>query len=584
MDVNGLGDFKSIVLVMLMVLQSACGGGSGGGGDTNEVQVSALLPIEILPNHLSADVAIDPLVSVTFSGDIHAPSVNVDSFQLLKANAPIAGQISFVASNEIQFSVDNDLNLLARYSGKTTTDITDIEGLPLAKNIEWNFLTRDGNWQEQKALSSGAINNPVVIGSEDSMWMLYQRDNIFSGKVDLYTRYRQSDGTFSLTQLVSNNATDGNVFGEPSVKVFSNGDVLAVWQEKATDDGENEVWYNHYTNDNGTGSWGESARIAVDDVPKSQPKIVSNQTDEVYVMFKAQYGATENLMLAGYDEQTTEWSTEQQIANAHNAMDTQPSIAMDDDGNMMLLWFDIAGAVPKPQVRTRYYDSALASWGDIALINIDSAGNFGTGTKLVVDAHNNFTAVWSQKVNGALEDFPFILFNRYLPDQGWGDTAIITGSYLGINPKMAVNNEDNIMLIYQQTAADGLNLLFSSYDAVQQNWTEIELLETNEQPSGLHKISVDGEGNMMAIWNQNRSGTFFTTSGVFSVNPPAIWTRRFGPTSSSGDDEWGQAKAISSIGGTVDTPYIAQNARGEILVTWLQTVEGTLTINSRYFE
>ncbi|VAW99485.1 hypothetical protein MNBD_GAMMA19-685, partial [hydrothermal vent metagenome] len=68
--------------------------------------------VMVMPSISSTEVDRVPSIGVQFSGDIFFPSVDSDSFQLLSRGEPVAGAISFHDTNAIEFSVDDDLDLL----------------------------------------------------------------------------------------------------------------------------------------------------------------------------------------------------------------------------------------------------------------------------------------------------------------------------------------------------------------------------------------------------------------------------------------------------------------------------------------
>lgn len=564
-------------VVPLIVLNlAACGGGGNGNtnADNTAMQTSPLSVTAVTPPNDAVDTARDAPINATFDGDVLTVSVDTESFQLLKNGIPQAGSAQLLDSNRIGFTPDQELDLLSIYQPTITQELYDIDGLPLAEPFLWRFVTRDGNWGTTMSYSTGAVDQPLIISTGETLWAFHLRDNLFSGQTDVFAKRLQADNSWAASDLISNNDGDDNVAGSLSVTALSNGDLLAVWQETAG--GTDEIWYNRY--DHALDTWGTSARITFNNFDRRRPSIVSNGSDHVFVQFELEdtlSGATD-LMVIEYSVADDEWLTEQLVANDLDTVagEGQPAIAMDSAGNMMATWF------ADNRVLSCYYNLDTHSWEGVSMIDQASAGETGFGNQIIVDAQDRFTATWSQEDN--ILGIPFIWSSRFVPNQGWDEAQQIAGSDFGQQPVMRPNKDDNIILIWQQHPAVGNDdLLFSGFNSAENAWTPAELLEQGSATAGQHRLVVDASGNFMAIWKQNRSGTFFNSMGNVLIDPPAIWTRRF---DNSDDGEWRPAVAISSLDGAVDKPVMAVKSNGEIMALWMQIVDGEPGIYSRYFD
>lgn len=536
--------------------------------------------ISTTPTIFTTDVERDVQISIQFSGDILPTSVDNSSFTLSNNGASVPGSLSLSGTDAALLTPDQPLNLLTRYNPSITNSIADINGLALAQGFEWVFSTRDGIWREQQTLAGGTLENPVVIKSGETTWVFYQRGNLSSGQNDLFSR-RLTDNIWTDDTLVSNGGDDGDVAGSLSVKALTNGDLLAVWQELA-DDGTDEIWYNRYNSE--SGNWSESARVTPNNVNKLRPRIVSGPSDRIFVLFDFEdsLSMATDLSFIEYSESEERWSDEQLAANDLDLFsgDGHASATIDSSGKLIIIWFE------NQRVWSRYFAADFDDWGNTVILSfmesIDQidAGDTHLGTQLTVDSQDNLTAVWSQ-LDETL-GFSFIWANRYIPGQGWGEAEKITGSTFGGYPIMQVNNDDNIMLIWQQSPLLGSeNLLFSGYNFEEDQWTTADLLEESDQAASQHDLEVDNSGNFMAIWNQDRTGTFFDLEGNILNNPPSIRIRRF---DNAVEDDWLNPVAISSLGGVVDKPDLAVNSRGEIIALWMQMIDGSPSIQYRLFD
>jgi hypothetical protein len=563
---------KATLVSILTAVLVACGGGSSGATAQNgSVEYSDMIPLSFSPDNLSTTVERDAEISVQFSADLLPTSANSNALRLRRSDESVSGSVSLLTSDTIGFTPDKPLDLLTVYHPSITSEIADIDGRPfeVLGDGEWEFLTRDGTWGETTKVAEGAIENPLLIDEGDSMSSFLQSDNLSSGQNDLfYIPEPLADGSWATRELVSNGFNDGDVVGSVNVKRLSNGDLLAVWQE-LSDDGMDEIWYNRYTA--ATQFWGKSARVTLDNYNKLRPRLVSNASDSVFLLFDLEdsISMATDLMTIGYSAADDQWLSEKLIANDldADAGSGQASIAMDSAGNMMVLWFSNA-----KHARARYYNAKTTVWGSVKVFNQDNAGETFFGSQIIVDSQDNFIAAWSQF--DTTWEKPFIWSSRFSPVQGWGEAHQIIGSILGYQPVMQVNKDNNIILIYQNTLPGEDNLLFAGYNFAQNEWTNAALLDSNDHPASQPALVVDRSGNFMAIWNQNR------VSVIGDV--PAVWTRRF--DNNTTDGKWLSAHVISPFDGAVGNPVMAVNSSGEIMALWEQIIDGQATIQGRYFD
>ena len=572
---------KVTLLSLITTVLAACGGGSSStAGDHGEVEYSDMGLVSILPADLSSGVDRDTEISAQFSADLLPTSANSNGFRLRRDDEFVSGTVSMLGTDTIRFTPDKTLDLLTLYHPGVTSDIADIDGRPFGflGDGEWAFLTRDGVWGETKKVAEGAIENPQLIDEGDAMSSFYQSDNLSSGQNDLfYTRQPLDDGSVQTRKVVSNGENDGNVTGSLNAIRLGNGDLLAVWQE-LSGDGKDEIWYNRYAA--AAESWGTSARVTLPNENKLRPRLVSNASDSVFLLFDLEdsISMATDLIVIGYSVADDQWLGEALIADDLDVStgSAQASIAMDSAGNMMAIWFS-----NNLRFRSRFYNATSGLWEDTTVFIQPDAGDTYLGSQIVVDSQNNFTAAWSQK--NALSGLPYIWTSRYSSSEGWSEAHQIIGSTMGTSPIMQVNKDNNIILLSLQEVGSGDdNLLFSGFKLTDNQWTNAAPLEDSEQPASQPSLVVDRSGNFMAMWNQKRSGTFIDLQGNISLDPSTIWARRF--DNNTAESEWLPAIPISPIAGAVDKPVMAINSSGEIMALWMQIIDTTPTLQGRYFE
>lgn len=555
--------FGALVVTSL----SACGG--GGGSTDSKVEVSDVEVVVVTPDISTTDVDRDPSIGVQFSGDIFSPSVDSDSLQLLHRGEPVDGAISVVGTDAIGFSVDEDMDLLSIYTGRVTTAITDISGLPLANTFEWSFVTRDGIWREPASIAQGSVDDPVVItGANDTTWAFYRRDSVFPEENNVIARRFLGNHMWGMEQLVSNGVDDEGVAGKPQVVAFTNGDLLVLWEENGPGGIPTQLSYNRYSQS--SLSWGDSERINASAFAHMNPRLVADGSGSVMAVFEMEGMGPTNIAVLIYDGDNDQWVGAATVDEL-NEEAGHPRVSINHQGDAMVIWLQ------GDRVYSRRYQFSTKMWGSVEAIDDVDADLLQPGLALSVDSRGNFTAVWSQERESL--NFPSIWSNRYISGQGWTEPSTIKGSAQGFNPQLVTDRDDNMILVWQQDLGAG-NILTSRFDSLDESWSMSQFLEEGEQAASQPQLTIDKSGNAMAIWQQDRSGTFFDNNGNIFLNPPSIWVKRFDNV----DALWSASQVISVLGGVVDRPAITHNASGEITALWMHSLAGQPTIQSRRFD
>jgi Bacterial Ig-like domain len=129
----------SLLLVFLATILWTCNGGGGGGGggtpDNTAPTVSSTFPADMADN-----VSIVTAISVTFSEQMDASTVDNTSFTVADGGGPVAGTVSY-SGTTATFTPTNPLDLSTTYTATVSTGVTDMAGNALALDYNWTFTT-----------------------------------------------------------------------------------------------------------------------------------------------------------------------------------------------------------------------------------------------------------------------------------------------------------------------------------------------------------------------------------------------------------------------------------------------------------
>ncbi len=358
--------------------------------------------------------------------------------------------------------------------------------------------------------------------------------------------------------------------GKPQISILSNGDLLVLWEENGPGGIPTQLSYNRYSQS--SSSWGNSERINASAFAHMGPRLISDDSGNVMAVFEIAGIGPTNISTLIYDTENDQWNDGATIDELEEEAG-HPRVSINNQGDAMVVWLQ------GDHVYSRLYRFSTGTWGTIEFVDTIDAGTLQLGLALSVDSRGIFTAVWSQKDDTL--GFLFIWSNRYTSGEGWTKADVITGSVQGFNSQLVIDRDDNIILVWQQDLVLGEdNILTSRFDALDGSWSAIEFLEVGEQSASQPQLTIDASGNVMATWQQNRSGTFLDNNSTIYIDPPSTWVRRFNKI----DESWLAPQAISALGGAVDKPAIANSSNGEIVALWMQVLEGQPVIQSRRFD
>ena len=165
--------------------------------------------------------------------------------------------------------------------------------------------------------------------------------------------------------------------------------------------------------------------------------------------------------------------------------------------------------------------------------------------------------MWQQQDDATRAD---IWGNRYVVGSGWVGAELIETDNVGNAglPRITIDTNGNAMAVWQQFDGSRINIWANRY-IVGSGWSGATLIENDNLGDARNaQIAVDAQGNAMAVWQQ------------FDGSRISIWTNRY--VVGSG---WGVAVLIETDNiGNAYFPQIAIDANGNALAVWQQPDDG----------
>jgi hypothetical protein len=192
---------------------------------TPDADVTAPTVTQTSPLDKSEGVAVNAVLTVTFSEAMDSASVTADSIVLKQGDTLIAADVAY-ADSAATITPKAALGYTTAYTLRVTTSVRDAAGNPIAAAVEAAFTTEQhsGAWDGMKAIEnlSTPCDDPVIAASADGTAVC-----VFTSGTDVYAvRY---DGT-SWSAPTALNTGVGSCY-LPKIAIKPDGGAIAVWMQ-----------------------------------------------------------------------------------------------------------------------------------------------------------------------------------------------------------------------------------------------------------------------------------------------------------------------------------------------------------------
>jgi len=505
----------------------------------------------VTPKDEATKVSRTTPIIATFDEDLFAVSVDNSSFSLSNGSSAVPATISLNSANEVTLQANSKLSNLTSYTATLTTGVTDLAGNELNQNYAWSFTTEDGNWGNTTSVEVGNDDAALpklsmdVSGNGLAVWM--QGDDIWANR---YSGVNDTWGTAIRIETGNERAHS------PKIGTDSHGNALAVWVQ--SHDSEFSIWANRFSVDNG--SWGEAVLIEQIANDAIHPEIAVDSSGNALAVWSQQNdaGAAYNIRGNRYSANNNSWSGAETIEDS--AGDAKyPKVAVDDNGNAVAVWHEREGL--EYSIWANRYDVSNNSWGGAEGIGSDYGVPRPSGSSIFrieftpdisVDGNGNALTVWSQ-TDGTQDNIWASRFS--VANDNWGTATMIEHDVGDARrPAISVDRNGNALAIWYQSDSSLDTTRFNRYSIIDSSWGTAALIETDAGHAYSHQITHDNSGNALAVWQE-------ADGAVFSIR-----TSRYNANQSS----WEASVLIEAEAGGAEKPQIAIDGSGNALAIWEQ--------------
>ena len=502
------------------------------------------------PANLEIDVSPIVGIQITFDTFVNTSDIGAGDITLVEklTSTQVPGAVAyyFGATFSVTFNPTDPLKDSTEYQVIISPDLIDYYGNPLQTSFSWEFTTGVAkNWGAAELVDTEDLGDAI----------------------------------------------------DPQIAIDSNGNAMAVWQQ--FDGTVNNIWANRY---DATTGWGTAGLIETDDTGDAiSPQIAIDGAGDAIAVWTQHDGTRNNAWTNRYTAATTSWTAPGLIENSTSQMSVE-QIVIDANDNALVIGLE------NVYIWSNRY-TAGSGWGAVSE-RIDSAGNTKSAPRIAVDVVGNAIGVWEMYYSG--DNSKQTQFNRYTLGTGWsGQESIKLDGYARYLPQITFDGAGNAVAVSRRYP-DYIGNIQANLYVLGSGWgdyVDVESSNANTSPADNPQVASDGNGNVMAIWQEVYGGVSSIRSNSFTMS--AGWGAGDGVAVEDSDESatnpqiafdgdgnaiavWEQFSNLrssiwvnhynagwktpvlleTSDAGEAFSPQIAVNANGDAVVTWYQS-DGT---------
>ncbi|MEZ0368413.1 MAG: hypothetical protein ACAI44_04915, partial [Candidatus Sericytochromatia bacterium] len=240
-----------------------------------------------------------------------------------------------------------------------------------------------------------------------------------------------------------------------------------------------------------------------------------------------------------------------------------PALAMDTDGNYLIVWESYSQTSSSYELRGQRYDSNGSKAGGEFLVNTQTLGQ-QTGPAVALDADGDAVITWQSE---ALDGDDYGIFARRFDNAGnalGAEFAVNTTTTASQSaPDVAIDSDGDFVIVWQSQSQDfsGLGVYVQRYRF--DGSTAGGEFRANTASSGDQSspaVAKDSSGDFVVSWvsaNQDGSG-----SGVYA--------KRYNNT---GGPQSAEFRVNSQTTGNQTSPAITIDSDGDFTIVWISTAQ-----------
>jgi len=434
----------------------------------------ALLFISIIKKPIYNDKTLESNVEET----------NENSSELLwelKTSAEVWTTIEVVSTESTgdsylpSIAVDNVGNIHVAWM-----DITDYDGAGTDLDIFYKcWEATSSTWMMTEVVSTESTDDshqPSIavdnVGNIHVAWLdVTDYDEAGTDTDIFYKCWKATSSTWTTTEVVSTESTADSRY--PSIAVDSVGDVHVVWEELTgyEESGEKrDIFYKRWIANSCI--WTTSEIVTTESTNTSyEPSIALDSIGNAYVVWgdSTNYsgsGGEGDIFYKLRNTTSNTWTTTEVVSTESTTGSGEPSIAVDNNGNVHVVWYDhtnYGGSGTDPDIFYKHRNATSSTWTTTEVVSTESTAGSGEPS-ITVDSMGNAHVTWRDLTDyhgsGREGDIFYKRWNA--TSSTWTMTEVVStdSRYDSDHPSIAVDTNKNVHIVW----SDYMNYDESEWD------------------------------------------------------------------------------------------------------------------------
>lgn len=267
-------------------------------------------------------------------------------------------------------------------------------------------------------------------------------------------------------------------------------------------------------------------------------------------------GSTAPLMVSRLSPTGTTWSTPRQIDSGVgnvlrlSSADPNPIVAMDADGNAIVVWLQDDGT--QISAFAGYYLQASDTWSTPISLEADDVGA-AAHISVAVDNAGNAVAVWVQQTPGQVGQ---LWANTYsATTQSWSNSTVVDASVEAVRPVISTDANGNFRVFYAFHGATDVELQSRAFDMTLQNWQGAEVISSGESQVTTIQVVQDTSNDWVTLWTAMDSASY-----------ESLFVSRRDDTLGT----WSSAVGLEALPYNVESMTMVAAPNGKLTIAWSQ--------------
>jgi hypothetical protein len=411
----------------------------------------------------------------------------------------------------------------------------------------------------------------AVDGSGNYIMVWHDERN---GNSDIYAqRFSQNGMKLGENFQINDGIGLSSQIASPGIAIDGSGNFVVVWAETRNGGSKNIDIYGQRFNANGIPQ-SENFLVNEDNlgVGQDHPRVASDIRGNFMIVWQDERNGNYDIYAQRFNLDGVKQGGNFQINdNAGSSEQAVPSIAMNVNGNCIVVWSDYRKG--NHDIYAQRYNEAGTKQGANFIVNDDGGDNWQYDPDVAIDKNGNFIIVWTDYRNKNYD----IYAQRYKADgakQGSNfQVSDNSGTTTQSAPAVEIDGNGNFVVLWQDTRNGDYDIYaqyFNSGGSKQGGNYQVSS-ENGNNLQNLPALAMAANGNWLAVWYDFRNGEKNTD----------IYAQRF----TGGSTKQGTNFQVNNEAGSSwqDYPDIAANSNGNYVVVWRDERHGDYDVYAQLF-